>query len=106
MTKYLCTFLALAFLGSNLSAEEVKGKITKIEEDKITLSVNGKETTFTVDKSVKVQSINKKKKSKDVAAGLSSLKANDEVTLTTEKNDEKEVVTKITTEAKKKKKDK
>jgi hypothetical protein len=105
--KFLVTVLALVFVSGGLLADEIKGKITKLEEGKITLTVDGKEMTYTVDKKVKVQSINKKKtKTKDVEGGFTSLKPKDEVTLTTEKKDDQEVVTKITTEAKKKKKDK
>ena len=107
LRSFLFAVLALAFSCSAASAAEVKGKVTKIEGEKITLTVDGKETTFVADKSIKVQSTNKKNnKFKDLPGGMSDLKSGDEVTLTTEKKDDKEVVTKITTVGKKKKKDK
>jgi hypothetical protein len=105
--SFLFTVLAMAFASTVVCADEVKGKFAKIDGEKLTLTVDGKETTFALDKSVKVQSTNKKNnKFKDLPGGMSDLKAGDEVTLTTEKKENKEVVTKITTTAKKKKKDK
>lgn len=106
--SFLFAILALAFTSTVAWADEVKGKFAKVDGEKLTVTVDGKETIFAVDKSVKVQSTNKKNnKFKDLPGGMNDLKAGDEVTVTTEKKDNKEVVTKITTiAAKKKKKDK
>jgi ribosome maturation factor RimP len=104
-TRFVVACVAVAFVGSGLGAEEIKGKITKIEEGKITLSVDGKETTYVVDKDVKVLgTTGKKNKLTDFPGGFMALKADQEVTLTTEKKEDKETVVKITAPIKKKKK--
>lgn len=87
-----------------LVAEEVKGKIVKIDADKgtITLSVENKDRAINVEKGVVIQSPGKKKTLQDVAGGLAGLKTGDEATATVEKKDGKEVATKIVTDAAKK----
>lgn len=102
--KFFVAAVALGLVGTGLNGDEIKGKFIKVDGEKLTVTVEGKETTFLIVKDIKVLTKNKKEKTKDLAGGISSLKTDDVVTLTTEKKDDKELVSKITIESKKKKK--
>ena len=89
-------------------AGEIKGKVAKVDAEKaaLTVAVDGKDQTLTVDKEAKVLAPGKKKQLQDVSGGLGGLKEGDAVTATTETKDGKETVTKVVVEAGKKKKKK
>ncbi|MCY2939567.1 MAG: hypothetical protein NTV55_14585 [Planctomycetota bacterium] len=78
-------------------AEEVQGKITKIDTDRstLTLSVENKDRTLSIAKGLVIQSLGKKKKPEGVLGGLADLKKGDEATVTIEKKDGKEVITRV-----------
>jgi hypothetical protein len=80
-------------------ADVVVGKVKSIDTDKntITVTVDDKDQTFTVDKGSKIWQPGKTKKAPqvDVPGGLSGLKPDQPVVLTTEKKDGKDVVTQI-----------
>ncbi len=102
--KLVCSLAALALFVGTASAEVIKGKVKSVDDKKITVSVDDKDQSYDVVKDVKVSSVGKKAKLMDVPGGISAIKVGDEVTLTTEKKGEKEVVTEIVAPAKKKKK--
>ena len=80
-----------------LLAEEVQGKITKIDTDRstLTLSVENQNRTLSIAKGSVIQSLGKKKKPEGVLGGLADLKKGDEATVTIEKKDGKEVITRV-----------
>ena len=93
------------------SADTVPGTVKSIDTDKgtITVTVDGADQTFNVEKDSKVWQPGKSKKApaQDVAGGLGGLKEGQPVVLTTDKKDGKDVVTAIKLEeaaTKKKKK--
>ena len=113
MRKLLGTLaVAVALCVSAVVADEIKGKITKVDADgkKITVTVDGKDTEYTVSDDCKMP----KTKGKDGTEKAMSLKglsrAVDKVggvkaTVTTEKKGGKETVTEIKMERGGKKKD-
>ena len=80
-----------------LLAEEVQGKITKIDTDRSTLTLSGEnqDRTLSIAKGSVIQSLGKKKKPEGVLGGLADLKKGDEATVTIEKKDGKEVITRV-----------
>lgn len=108
--------LSLLMCATMVWAAEVKGKATKVDEPnhKITITVDGKDTEYTVSKDCKF--VPAKSKGKDGTERDNDLKSlarivdrmKDKggvgVTVTTTKKDGKEVVTEIKTEARGKKK--
>lgn len=102
MTRILApVLLALFAAPSLLRAEEIKAKVKSVDADKstITITVDDKDQTLDVAKDVKVTHMvgknEKKSQSEDVAGGLGGLTAGTAVTLTTDKKDDKTVVTQI-----------
>jgi len=95
--------LATAFallLGSAAPADTYLDKVKAVDPDKktLTLPVDGKDRTFKVDDKVDVQSQVRRGKRlalTPVKDGLKGVKAGTEVTVTTEKKDGQEVVTKV-----------
>ena len=91
----------LALMVGAALADEVKGKIKKVDAEKntLTITVNDKDQTFELTKEAKVVALYGKKLKKaqqqDVPGGLSSLKEGTAVTLTTEKKDAKEQVVQV-----------
>jgi hypothetical protein len=90
-------------------AAEIKGKISKVdaENNKITVTVDGKDQEFTLTKDTKIVG-----GKGDIKDGLKSKRFSDkaikqgiDVTVTTEKKDDKEVVTQVKISGKKGKKD-
>jgi hypothetical protein len=85
-------------------AEDIKAKIKSTDAGKstVTATVDDKDQTWTVAKDVKVVQLTGKKLKKatlqDVPGGLGALSAGTEVTLTTTKKDDKDVVTQIKVE--------
>src|SRR5947209_4054330 len=87
------------------TAEELKGKIKDIDKAKntITLTVDGKDTTYTVgkDASFVTVSLEKGKKGKvnekltPIDGGINGIKAGTEVTVLTDKQDDKDVITSV-----------
>ena len=98
--------VALVICAGSLPAEEIKGKVAKVDAEKktLTLTVDGKDQSFPIDKEAKFLTPGKKKQLQDLPGGLSGVKEGTEVTLTTEKKDGKETITKVTVEGRKKKK--
>jgi len=95
----LATALTL-LAGSAARAETYADKLKAVDADKktLTLPVDGKDRTFKVDEKVDVQSqtrAGKRLRLTPVKDGLKGVKAGTEVTVTTEKKDGEEVVTKI-----------
>ena len=104
--KSTLVVLMLAFASHTALAEEVKGKIVKVDSEKLslTLSVDNKEQTFSVDKAATILQPGKKKMLQDVSGGLAGLKVGQEATATLEKVDSKDIVKKVVLEVEKKKK--
>jgi hypothetical protein len=95
----LATALTL-LAGPAVLAETYGDKVKAVDADKktITLPVDGKDRTFVVDTKVDVQAqvrSGKRLRLTPVKDGLKGVKAGAEVTVTTEKKDGKEVVTKV-----------
>lgn len=95
----LATALAL-LAGPAALAETYGDKVKAVDADKktLTLPVDGKDRTFAVDDKVEVQAqvrSGKRLRLTPVKEGLKGVKAGVEVTVTTEKKDGKEVVTKV-----------
>jgi len=102
------TLMTLAFLLSGIpalvQAEEIKAKVKSVDADKsmITVTVGEADRTLEVAKDAKIThrvgKNEKKAKSEDLPGGLGALTAGTDVTLTTEKKDDKETVTQIKVE--------
>ena len=95
----LATALAL-LAGPALLADTYGDKVKAVDADKktITLPVEGKDRTFPVDDKVEVQAqvrAGKRLRLTPVKDGLKAVKVGAEVTVTTEKKEGKEVVTKV-----------
>lgn len=102
MFKQLAAVFGIAALMVGITlADEVKGKIKKVDTDKntLTITVNDKDQTFDLTKDAKIVALYGKKLKKaqqqDVPGGLSSLKEGTAVTLTTEKKDSKDQVVQV-----------
>lgn len=105
MWRKMAGYAALGLLisASIAMAEEVKGKMTKVDPTghKITMKVDGKEQEFVVDKECKMPKY-KGKDGKEKTSSLNGLKgmvekakSGVEATLITSKKDDKTVVTEI-----------
>jgi len=101
MTRRTLLAVALTVLtGAAARAETYGDKVKEVDVEKktLTIPVDGKERTFPVDDKVDVQSqvrAGKRLRLTPMKEGLKGVKAGSEVTVTTEKKDGKEVVTKI-----------
>ena len=89
-----------SLMSASAAAETYAEKLKAVDSDKktITFAVDGKERTFKVDAKVDVQSqvrTGKRLTVVPVKDGLKGVKAGREATMTTEKRDGDEVVTKI-----------
>jgi Cu/Ag efflux protein CusF len=86
------------------SADDVRGKVKKVDADKgtITITVDDKDQTFDVPKEAKVVGIFGKKLKKaqqlDLPGGLAAIKEGANVTITTDKKDNKDVVSQVKVE--------
>ena len=113
LRRVLCVAAVIGLLTTvALAADEgFKATIKKIDADKntITVAVDGKETTYDVAKDADIFSQGKGKQNKPgpkepISGGLSSLKVDAEVTITTIKKADKDVVVSIKLEGMRKKK--
>lgn len=102
MFKRLLAVLGVAALMFSVAlADEVKGKIKKVDtgNNTLTITVNDKDQTFELTKDTKVVALYgkkiKKAQQQDVPGGVSSLKEGTAVTLTTEKKDTKEQIVQV-----------
>ncbi len=100
---YGVAVLGLLFCASAVLADEVKGKLAKVDDagSKITMKVDGKETEYAVDKDCKMP-MHKGKDGKEKASTLKGLhsmvekaRSGVEATVITTKKGDKEVVTEI-----------
>jgi hypothetical protein len=99
--------LAVAVATTVGLAEEVKGTVKKVEKGKVTVTVEGKEKTYLVQKDARIlnSTVTKLKNGKErekvteISGGLTAVKAGSNVSLTLEKEiigeEEKEVVTQL-----------
>jgi hypothetical protein len=100
LRRVLLAAALMILAGSAARAETYADKLKAVDADKktVTLPVDGKDRTFKVDDKVDVQSqvrVGKRLRLTPVKDGLKGVKAGTEVTVTTEKKDGEEVVTKI-----------
>lgn len=106
MVRVVVGALVVGLLGfSAAAAEELKGKVKDVNKDKntITLTVDGKDTTYPLgkDASLVTVSLVKGKKGKvneqlsPIEGGLAGVKAGTEVTVLTDKQDDKDVITSL-----------
>src|SRR5262245_37596761 len=107
MKRFIVVLFAFVIAGSGTFGEEIKGKLKDVDIFKKTITVSsaGKDQVLPVADSAKITTTGKgKAPGQDVVGGLLGLKAGGEVAVTTEKKDEKDVVTaiKVTPEVKKK----
>jgi competence protein ComGF len=104
----ICGVTSLLLMAGVALADPIAAKVKKVEDNKITVTVDDKDVTYDVAKDVKVTQTTMKKKvpqTQDVSEGLAGVKEDANVKLTVETKDGKESVTKIdVTVAKKKKK--
>jgi hypothetical protein len=97
--------LAILAVSSLAHAEEVKGKVKSVDAEKstITVTVGEQDKTLDVAKDAKIThrvgKNEKKAKSEDLQGGLGALTAGTDITLTTEKKEDKDVVTAIKVDA-------
>jgi len=103
--RALMTFGFILFaLPALVQAEENKAKVKSVDAEKsmITVTVGEADQTLEVSKDVKIThrvgKNEKKAKTEDLPGGLGALTAGTDVTLTTEKKDDKETVTQIKVE--------
>ena len=103
--KVMFAFVVGVFSLNLALAETYNGKVKSVDSDKntITVTIGDADKTFTVDKDAKLTTVGKKKQETPLA-GLSAIVVDRTVTLTTEKKEDKEVVTAIKMDGKKKKK--
>jgi hypothetical protein len=96
LRKLICGLFALAVCAGALLAEDIQGTLKKYENRKITITVDDKDKTFDVAKDVKVYRVNRKTLNiTDVKGGLPKVKTGTIVTITTEKKDDKDMVTQV-----------
>jgi hypothetical protein len=113
MLRWLAGAVAVLVLGlAIVQADEIRGKVKSTDPDKntITVTVDDKDQTLPVVKDAKIYRLVGKKIKKaqpeNVPGGLSGLTSGTDVTLTTEKQDGKEVATQVKVEGLTKKKKK
>ncbi len=111
MLRFMLTAVALCGLCATTAvADDFKATLKKIDAEKsnVTLLVNGEEKTLAVSKDAVIYAIGKGKKNKPgpkepISGGLGGLKTDTEVTVTTIKSNDREVVAAIKIEGMKKK---
>lgn len=106
--------LGVLFCATAVLADEIKGKVTKVDDssNEVTISVDGKETKYTVASDCKMPKFKTKDGEKDMtlkglAKAVERAKDGVGIVATTSKKDGKEVITeiKMSGEMRKKKKD-
>lgn len=95
LRTFVASVAALVICAGGLLAAEVKGKIKDVDAAKktITVTVDGKDTTYTIGE--KTQILNAKGKAVKDGINAKALKAGANVTITTEKKDGKDEVTEV-----------
>jgi len=97
LRKFLCTLFVMALCAGTAWADEIKGKIKKVDTEKNTITVtdkDGKDHTFTV--SDKTDILDTKGKKLDGGLKASAFKTvGAPVTISCEKEGDKEVVKKV-----------
>ncbi len=90
------------------AAKEIKGKVVSVsaEENTLTLTVDGKDQTFPIGDEAKFLALGRKRQLRDLPGGLGGVKDGNDVTVTIEKQDGEQLVTKITVAGSRRKKDK
>ena len=91
----VAVMVALLLVVGGLVAAEVKGKVKSYEGDKLTVTADGKDTTYVITADTKVLTGKDGKPAKDREKALKSLKSGAEVVFQAEKKDGKDVVTEI-----------
>jgi hypothetical protein len=99
--------LAVAVCAAVCLADEVKGTVKKVDKGKITVTVDGKDTTYIVQKdarilnstTTKAKNGKEREKVSEISGGLTAVKVGSTVSLKLEKEiigeDEKDVVTQL-----------
>jgi len=83
--KLLAAVAASLFVAGGLFAEEIKGVFKKFEDNKVTVDVDGKEKTYSVDPATKVKrKFNDKEFEFELAKSFGRYKDGTKVTLTVE----------------------
>ncbi|MFL5342146.1 MAG: hypothetical protein ACJ8F7_18525 [Gemmataceae bacterium] len=107
LRRVLATLAVCGFFAAAALAEDYKGTLKKIDAEKstITVLVNGEEKTLPVSKDAEIYSQGKGKKKKPgpkevINGGLSGLKSDMEVTVSTIRTGSREVVGSIKVEKK------
>ncbi len=90
------------------AGKEVKGRLVNFNADQntLTLTTDGKDQTFPIDKAAKFVMSGRKNQLRDIPGGLGGLKEGTDVTLHTQNKDGKEIISKVTIEGKTRKRDK
>ena len=111
--RILGVALALAFMAGVARAEEIKATVKKADAEKniLVLTIGGEDKTFLVSKDAEIYTQAKGKGNKPgpknpVSGGLSSLKEGIEVTVSTIKAGEKEIISSVRVDGTVKKKGK
>jgi hypothetical protein len=109
LRRLLCTGIAFVLMVGLALADEFKATVKKVDADSNTviLTVNDEEKTYDVSKDADIYVMKKVKKKDErtpISGGLSGLKNNSEVTVTTIKKEGKEIVVGIKLEGMAKKK--
>src|SRR4051812_20590708 len=102
--KLICAVAVVAFSMGLALADTIKGKVKEVDDDKktITVTVDDKDQVVNVDKDARIFTTGKGKKGQpgpEVAlSGLRAVLPGQEVTITTEKKDNKDVATAVKVE--------
>src|SRR3954454_13297785 len=95
--RLLCAAIVVAFSMGLALADNIKGKVKEVDDTKktITVTADDKDQVINVDKDAKIYTTGKAKKGQvgpEIAlSGLSAVQVGQEVTVTTEKKDNKDV---------------
>lgn len=104
LRMFVAAVLGLVLMAGGLLADEVKGKVKSVDQDKktITVTVDGKDKTFKLNDNTSI--VGAKGKALKDGIKAKGLKEGAHVTITTDKKDGKEVVTEVKVGGKKKNK--
>jgi hypothetical protein len=100
LCRFLVAVFAIAVFGGSVLADEINGKVKKVDAEKntIVITVEKKDMTVDVDKDAKVITLvgtGKKATFEDVAGGLKSIKTGTDVAIIREDKAGKKVATEI-----------
>jgi hypothetical protein len=104
LSRLLGALCVVAITFAVADADDIKGRVKKVDTDKntLTITVNDKDQTFTIPKEARIVGLFGKKLKKaqllEIPGGLSAVKENVEVTVTTDKKDNKDVVSQVKVE--------